>query len=503
MLIGPLNAFPWVINGLVQSWVSIKRIQTFLSLENLKWLEYYSFKESQNDKIVIELKDSAFSWNKSDKEKSSPLSDVNEDLEPMITNEDSTFLFSNFNLKIKAGQLIGVVGKVGSGKTSLLHILMAEMEKQNGKFRIDASICSNGFAYVGQECWIKAGTIEENILFGHEKDAILYRRVLSACALDQDLETLPRGDQTPIGENGITLSGGQKLRVALSRACYSIDKEIYLLDDPLSAVDAHVANHLYTQCINGLLANKTRILCTHHIKYLKNADLVLVIENGTIVKSGPGQEIIPSLLRKTIDERISFSAESYVSLDKVSDESSDNQIAIVNEEIKDEEFLRNEEIKKQDEEEREQGEIDSKVLKYYCKSVGIFLSLMTLISLGLMQTSRNLTDFWLSYWTQHHSNNNTITYVINDVLAGRQTHILNPAVTYFYTPNAFFHKDDPRTTDDSAFFFIVYGVLCLANSFFTLLRAFFFAYSGISAGKRIHNFLITSLSRVNFCFYQI
>ena len=153
---------------------------------------------------------------------------------------------------------------------------MSELDLINGKIQIDSSICSKGFAYISQESWLEAMTIKENILFGNEMNTSYYKQCIDACDLNRDLEMFANGDMMMVGENGICLSGGQKARIALCRACYAgKDKDVYLLDDPLSAVDQNVAKNIYDKCISQLLASKTRILATHHIKYLTNADLIL------------------------------------------------------------------------------------------------------------------------------------------------------------------------------------------------------------------------------------
>lgn len=370
MLISPLNSFPWVINGLVQAYVSFKRIQGFLNLKNLNWLTYYAYNQIEPN-LALDIKNADFKWREENQ------TDNEDETQRML--DQSSSILSDVCVQIKKGQLVGIVGKVGAGKTSLLHAIMSEINKSNGRIRIDLNVCSQGFAYVGQDCWIKAGSIRENILFGSELNTEFYQRVIDACALGPDLKILPQGDETFVGENGITLSGGQKTRLALSRACYSsTNKEVFLLDDPLSAVDAHVAKHIYSNCICDLLAAKTRILCTHHIDYLINADLVLVIENGRLVRSGPGSEIIPSL---SGDSRRFFKLDSN-RVEKDAEESKPSS-----EEFTDQSQLINEaEIKRQEEEEKEHGVIDFKVYKYYCLAVGVFLTLMTLLALTLMQS---------------------------------------------------------------------------------------------------------------------
>uniref|UniRef100_A0A7N8XRB5 ATP-binding cassette, sub-family C (CFTR/MRP), member 10 n=1 Tax=Mastacembelus armatus TaxID=205130 RepID=A0A7N8XRB5_9TELE len=147
-----------------------------------------------------------------------------------------------------------------------------------------------GFGLASQEPWIQHASVRDNILFGKDYDFDFYQAVIEACALSDDLSVLPNGDKTEVGENGVTLSGGQKARLALARAVY-MDKDVYLLDDPLAAVDTDVAEHLMQKCIIELLRGKTRILCTHRIEFLDKADMVVLMENGTIVKTGRKKDL--------------------------------------------------------------------------------------------------------------------------------------------------------------------------------------------------------------------
>uniref|UniRef100_A0A8C1G2J6 ABC-type glutathione-S-conjugate transporter n=2 Tax=Cyprinus carpio TaxID=7962 RepID=A0A8C1G2J6_CYPCA len=186
------------------------------------------------------------------------------------------------------GSLVAVVGHVGSGKSSLLSAMLGEMEKKSGHVTVSGSV-----AYVPQQAWIQNATLKDNILFGHERKDSWYQSVLEACALLPDLGILPARDATEIGEKGLNLSGGQKQRVSLARAVYR-KADIYLLDDPLSAVDAHVGQHIFEKVIgpNGVLKNKTRILVTHGLSFLPQADLILVMEDGEITEMGSYAELL-------------------------------------------------------------------------------------------------------------------------------------------------------------------------------------------------------------------
>uniref|UniRef100_A0ABI0P185 ATP binding cassette subfamily C member 13 n=1 Tax=Bos taurus TaxID=9913 RepID=A0ABI0P185_BOVIN len=198
------------------------------------------------------------------------------------------YLLCSLNIKIPEGALVAVVGQVGSGKSSVLSAILGEMEKLKGIVQRKGSV-----AYVSQQAWIQNCILQENILFGSVMQKQLYERVLEACALLPDLEQLPNGDQTEIGEKGVNISGGQKHRVCLARAVYS-GADIYLLDDPLSAVDVHVAKQLFEKVIgsSGMLRNKTRILVTHNLTLLPQMDLIVVMESGRVAQMGTYQEIL-------------------------------------------------------------------------------------------------------------------------------------------------------------------------------------------------------------------
>uniref|UniRef100_A0A8C4WW11 ABC transporter domain-containing protein n=1 Tax=Eptatretus burgeri TaxID=7764 RepID=A0A8C4WW11_EPTBU len=190
------------------------------------------------------------------------------------------------NLYLKRGELLGVCGNVGSGKSSLVASLLGQMELESGEVSVNGSI-----AYVPQQAWILHMTLRENILFGEEYEEKRYNDVIEVCGLKSDLEILIHGDETEIGERGLNLSGGQKQRVSLARAIYS-NRDIYLLDDPLSALDSHVGSHVFQQCIRSALRHKTVLLVTHQLQYLKFCDEIVVLEDGQIVENGRHEDLM-------------------------------------------------------------------------------------------------------------------------------------------------------------------------------------------------------------------
>ncbi|XP_063967311.1 ATP-binding cassette sub-family C member 5-like [Lytechinus pictus] len=206
-----------------------------------------------------------------------------------ITNKSSSKIVPvlfDLNFDLKKGKLVGICGPVGSGKSSLINAILGQMEKVKGSCKVRGT-----FAYAAQEAWIFNATVQENILFGSPMDQERYAMVLEVCSLKQDLAILTNGDQTEIGERGINLSGGQKQRVSLARAVYA-DHDVYLLDDPLSAVDAHVGEHIFKKCIKGALSNKTILFVTHQLQYLQDCDSVAVMMDGHIREQGTHSELM-------------------------------------------------------------------------------------------------------------------------------------------------------------------------------------------------------------------
>lgn len=215
-------------------------------------------------------------------------------VEHPLTIEGGTFswgedpILRNINLQLKTNTLTAVVGTVGSGKSSLISAFLGEMDKISGKVNTFGSV-----AYVSQQAWIQNATLKDNILFGQPLNNALYQKIIEACALKPDLDILPGGDMTEIGEKGINLSGGQKQRISLARAVYA-NADIYFLDDPLSAVDSHVGKHIFDKVIGpqGILKNKTRVLVTHGVTYLPQTDKIVVIKDGEISESATYRELL-------------------------------------------------------------------------------------------------------------------------------------------------------------------------------------------------------------------
>lgn len=247
------------ISEVAEVLVAIKRLQQFLLNEEFEDMHVIDNNENHDNNISnkkttkcsLNIQNASAKWNENSAENT----------------------LTDLTLEVEKGQLIGVIGPVGSGKSSLLQMILSEIRPKSGNVILNGQI-----SYAGQDSWVFAATIRQNIIFGQEYIKHRYNQVVKVCALEKDFKQFPFGDQTVVGDRGASLSGGQKARVNLARAIYR-QADIYLLDDPLSAVDTHVAKHLYDECITGYLGNKTRILVTHQVQHLKDADNIIILNN--------------------------------------------------------------------------------------------------------------------------------------------------------------------------------------------------------------------------------
>ncbi|XP_060844608.1 ATP-binding cassette sub-family C member 10 [Rhopalosiphum padi] len=435
MLITPLNAFPWILNGVTEAWVSVKRIQRLIEVDDLQSQSYYSLMPVQYGKTfdnAVSLTNCTFNWGL------------------------RSFQLKNINFSVAKGSFVGIIGPVGSGKSTLLAGILAEINKEEGM--IASSNMRDGFAFVAQSPWIQKGTIKDNILFGQNFSLEKYKTVIKSCGLVKDLQEFPRGDLTLIGEAGVTLSGGQKARLALARAVYQ-NKFMYLMDDIFASVDVNVAQHLYTHCINGLLKDKTRIICTHNSQFLLSADWVLIMNNGTIVNQGRPFEVLNDYDVKAVDVKFDeANSNSYLTMDDWTP-------------IKESEIIND----LNDREDQEEGVINLSVYKQYWKSVGNLIVYLLFIAIVIMQGTRNISDLWLSHWVNEIKNKH------DDNAIEDFKDLQNENNKYLYT----------------------YTLIGMINSFATFFRAFIFAYGGIKACKKIHDCLLTSIMSVKTTFFDI
>ena len=309
LLTFPLSVLPMVITSVIEATVAVDRLTS-----------YFIADELQSDAVRVEqavtelgdetvrIRDATFTWDK---------------------NQDKNVLH-DVNFAASKGELSCIVGRVGAGKSSFLQSILGDLWKINGDV-----VVRGGLAYVAQQPWVMNASVKENIVFGHRWDPQFYNQTVEACALLDDFRQLPDGDQTEVGERGISLSGGQKARLTLARAVYA-RADIYLLDDVLSAVDQHVGRHIINRVLGrgGLLGTKTRILATNALTILKEADFICLLRGGTVLEKGTYAQLmamkgeIANLIRSSANEEEESSSPSETS--KESADSDESLTIVVN-----------------------------------------------------------------------------------------------------------------------------------------------------------------------------
>ncbi|XP_064477247.1 multidrug resistance-associated protein 1-like [Ornithodoros turicata] len=370
-----LTIIPDLVSNVVQTAVSIKRIEEFLLSEEL---DPNVVGNQVDEGEAVSFRDATLSWSNSEYR-----------------------TLSSIDLSVKRGQLVAIVGQVGSGKSSLLSAILGDLLIEEGAINVKGSI-----AYVPQTAWILNCTIRQNILFTKHYSHSLYNRVLDACCLRPDLQTIPGGEMTEIGEKGVNLSGGQKQRISLARAVYQ-DKDIYLLDDPLSAVDSHVGGSIFDDVIGpkGLLRRKTRILVTNSLSVLSEVDVVVYLQGGRIVESGTYKALIKSgkHFAEFVKEHVNFTegetseeeSSSVLRHRTISEyrlDSSKSESQHIDEPHSGFQLLQEETV--------QTGSVKIGVYMTYLKNVGLQLIVATLVGFAASRAFDIGANLWLSEWNK-------------------------------------------------------------------------------------------------------
>ncbi|XP_057483297.1 ABC transporter C family member 5-like [Actinidia eriantha] len=464
----PLRNFPDLVSMMAQTKVSLDRIAGFLQEEELQGDATIVLPRGITN-MAIEIKDGEFCWD--------PCS--------------SKSTLSGIKMKVERGMRVAVCGMVGSGKSSFLSCILGEIPKISGEVRVCGSA-----AYVSQSAWIQSGNIEENILFGGQMDKARYKSVIHACSLKKDLELFSHGAQTIIGDRGINLSGGQKQRLQLARALYQ-DADIYLLDDPFSAVDAHTGSELFKEYILTALATKTVIFVTHQVEFLPAADMILVLKEGRIIQAGKYDELLQAgtdfnaLVSahheaiESMDIPIHSSEESDESnpcdgsglLSKKRDSVGNNIDSLVKEVQKDVSTSDTKSIKEKkkakrsrkkqlvQEEERERGKVSMNVyLSYMAAAYKGLLIPLIILAQTLFQVLQIASNWWMAW--------------------------ANPQ-----TPG-----DQPRAS--SMVLLGVYMALAFGSSWFIFVRAVLVATFGLAAAQKLFLKMLVSVFRAPMSFFD-
>ncbi|XP_027350602.1 ABC transporter C family member 5-like isoform X2 [Abrus precatorius] len=465
----PLRNFPDLVSTMAQTKVSLDRLSAFLLEEELQEDATIVLPQGITN-IAIEIKHGFFCW------------DPSSSARPTL---------SEINMKVERGMRVAVCGMVGSGKSSFLSCILGEIPKLSGEVRVCGSA-----GYVSQSAWIQSGNIEENILFGSPMDKAKYKNVLHACSLKKDLELFSHGDQTIIGDRGINLSGGQKQRVQLARALYQ-DADIYLLDDPFSAVDAHTGSELFREYILTALVDKTVIFVTHQVEFLPAADLILVLKEGCIIQAGKYDDLlqagtdfktlvsahheaieamdIPTHSSEDSDENISLDASVMISKKSIC---SANDIDNLAKEVQEGSSTSDQKAytekkkakrsrKKQlvQEEERVRGRVSMKVYWSYMAAAykGLLIPLI-IIAQGLFQFLQIASNWWMAW-------------------ANPQT-----------------EGDQPKVTP--TVLLLVYMALAFGSSWFIFIRAVLVATFGLAAAQKLFLKMLRSVFHAPMSFFD-
>ncbi|CAH1981017.1 unnamed protein product [Acanthoscelides obtectus] len=453
-------------------------------------------KEAPTDSNNITAKDSQTEVKNNQNQQNSTAIIQLDDCNASWVGQD-TLALENLNLIVKPGSLCCVVGNVGAGKSSLLHLLLKEMPVASGNAEIKGNV-----SYASQEPWLFNSTIRDNILFGKPYSQDRYDIVVRVCALEADLDQLPSGDKTLVGERGAILSGGQRARVNLARAVYAED-DIYLLDDPLSAVDTHVGKHLFQECIKKFLKDKTRILVTHQLQFLKEADQIVLMKEGKIMEVGKFD---------TIENLLCFAENN----------ETDTDSNITKKEKPDQELERSVHLdsyvgpnadKDAEEEDEliEKGAIPTSTYLEYCRAgTGVAVLILLIILLMMAQMASNACDLWLRHWTNNEEiralhahrqylNNNTLTFEDNTTLAYIVTDNETEPLSYDDDPVVIYLEIDEKTRN---MYIIVYTFCILLSIILTSVRSLLYYKVCMNTSKALHNNMFACILQAPMRFFD-
>ncbi|XP_070021229.1 ABC transporter C family member 2-like [Nicotiana sylvestris] len=436
----PLFMLPNIITQVVNANVSLKRLEELLLAEERILLPNPPLEPGLP---AISIKNGCFSW-ESKVEK------------PTL---------SNINLDIPIGSLVAVVGGTGEGKTSLISAMLGEVPSVS-----DSMVVIRGtVAYVPQVSWIFNATVRENILFGSAFDAARYDRAIDVTALRHDLELLPGGDLTEIGERGVNISGGQKQRVSMARAVYS-SSDVYIFDDPLSALDADVGRQVFERCIKGELKGKTRVLVTNQLHFLSQVDRIILVHDGMVKEEGTFEYLSNNgvLFQKLMENagKMEEYTEEKENNDNDNDKSSkpvaNGETNGVSKKVgKDSKKGGKSVLIKQ--EERETGVVSWKVLTRYKNALGgSWVVVILFLCYFLIEALRVGSSTWLSFWTDQSSS----------------------------------------TRYSAGFYNLIYSLLSLGQVMVTLTNSFWLITSSLYAARRLHDAMLNSILRAPMVFFH-
>ncbi|XP_011882343.1 PREDICTED: probable multidrug resistance-associated protein lethal(2)03659 isoform X3 [Vollenhovia emeryi] len=492
--------YPMAVASAAEASVSVKRIEDFLLLnENVPLPESSLITAKETS---ISMKNVSASW----------------------TTAAIVNTLHNINIQFQEKKFYAIVGPVGAGKSSLLQAILGELKSSQGQIHIHGKI-----SYASQDPWLFAGTVQDNILFGQSYDKDRYQNIVNVCALTKDFEQLPYGDKTLVGDRGAALSGGQRARISLARAVYR-DADIYLFDDPLSAVDTHVGRQLFDKCMNNYLQNKTRILVTHQLQYLKQCDYVVILNNGQIEDN----DTFAALQEKRVtfleilkrNEEANEKTKEPLKIDA----SPTSDIKITNGTANDEDTEKAE--PKETEELLAKGNISKSLYwKYFRSGSSLIVIASFLFCMILGQIGSNGCEYWVGYWTtqeemrikamrerQYSTANNFTMPSSTPKSIGQMenTSDINNESAEFLTTNyygdvannntwsqnfTFNNNTDVYYLDTDTALWIYGGFIIVSVVMLTMRNIMFFKIC-MNAGKNLHNFMFSCVLKAPISFFD-
>lgn len=514
----PLDQFGDMFAHVQETKVSIDRVEEFLQEDETEKYQQLGLENVDEDGVRrIGFKDATLIWGGKD---------------AVADDGSRAFRLMDMNVDFQLGKLNIIAGPTGSGKTSMLMGLLGEMTVMGGKIycpggrsredvRPDPETgLANTIAYVAQAAWLVNANIRDNILFSAPFDEQRYRDVIVACALERDLQILDNGDETLVGEKGITLSGGQKQRISLARALYS-DSAHLLLDDCLSAVDSHTAQWIFNNCIKGpLMQNRTCVLVTHNIQLcVPSSDYVVLMDNGRVDIQGPSQEVIasgklgeeiqksrpPSTSHSRVPSRVPSSVGDDDTMVNGQGDALDGVDSTKNDNAK--------KKRKQDamEESKATGSVKWPVMKHYLLSMGPWwFWAVAFVVFTLQQLSAVATNFWVREWAnQYVPREPPIIWSTAGRFHGTTANFANVArfggLESRHSLDA--SEQTPMTLDDShvnvMYYLTVLAGIGAAGALAALIRDLWLFLGSLTASKRIHDHLISSVTRAKFKFFDV
>jgi ATP-binding cassette, subfamily C (CFTR/MRP), member 4 len=495
--------FPSAIGFLAETIVSVKRLEKFMLYEELD-------RDFQN-----QSKQKMHSPEKSLNGTENTTIDTTILQEPGIVmqkvcakwkGESTELTLSNLDLRVQPTTTVAIIGKVGAGKSSLIQAILGELAIESGKIEVNGVI-----SYASQEPWLFSASVRQNILFGLPMDKSRYKAVVKACSLIRDFELWPDGDQTIVGERGMSLSGGQKARINLARAVYR-QADIYLLDDILSAVDAHVGRHLYDNCIKEFLKDKLVILVTHQLQYLPTADQIVLLENGEVKGVGTFDSLrdtgldFAKLLPEEEQESKNENEKSFQrsgSRTSKGSKSSLKRYDSVSSTTSHETYT-NENVNERVgyEEKRAEGSISWKYYLAYIKATGGYgIAFSVSFLFILAQISASGGDYFLTYWVDKEGERSITseTSALADNLTGTATSENKFSNDTFVEGLQSFLEG---IVYDRNIDIYIFSALTAMTVILTLSRSFFFFNVAMRASRYLHNAMYEGITKATMFFFN-